>query len=85
MLPSGLSLCGKAMLPALAPGSARLCSFPRQAPGALPTCATLFNVRDVKHGDFKVTADKPLRYFAVHVVDKGKALYRIRQFAKAAA
>ena len=48
---------------------------PGQAPGPLPTGATLLNLRDVKHGAFKVTGDTPLRYFAVHVVDKGKPLY----------
>jgi len=48
---------------------------PGQPPGALPTGATLLNLRDVKHGAFKVTGDTPLRYFAVHVVDKGKPLY----------
>jgi len=48
---------------------------PGQAPGALATGTTLLNLRDVKHGAFKVTGDTPLRYFAVHVVDKGKPLY----------
>jgi len=48
---------------------------PGQAPGPLPTGTTLLNLRDVKHGAFKVTGDTPLRYFAVHVVDKGKPLY----------
>jgi len=48
---------------------------PGQAPMQLPTGTTLFNLRDVKHGALKVVGDAPLRYFAVHVVDKGKPLY----------
>jgi len=48
---------------------------PGQQPMQLATGATLFNLRDVKHGALKVVGDAPLRYFAVHVVDKGKPLY----------
>jgi quercetin dioxygenase-like cupin family protein len=50
-----------------------------QAPGKEPTLnatgTTIINPRDMKHGDFKVVGDKPLRLFAVHIVDKGKPLY----------
>lgn len=50
-----------------------------QAPGRDPmpltTGATLLNLRDVKHGGFKVVGDTPLKLFTVHVVDKGKPLY----------
>lgn len=50
-----------------------------QAPGRDPmpltTGATLLNLRDVKHGGFKVIGDTPLKLFTVHVVDKGKPLY----------
>jgi quercetin dioxygenase-like cupin family protein len=50
-----------------------------QAPGRdpmmLPTGATSLNLRDVKHGGFKVVGDTPLKLFTVHVVDKGKPLY----------
>jgi quercetin dioxygenase-like cupin family protein len=50
-----------------------------QAPGKEPTLnatgATLVNQRDAKHGAFKVVGDRPLRLFAVHIVDKGKPLY----------
>ena len=50
-----------------------------QAPGKdpmmLPTGATLLNLRDVKHGGFKIVGDTPLKLFTVHVVDKGKPLY----------
>ena len=50
-----------------------------QAPGKdpmpLPTGASLLNLRDVKHGGFKVVGDTPLKLFTVHIVDKGKPLY----------
>lgn len=50
-----------------------------QAPGGnpmpLPAGATLLNLRDVKHGGFKVVGDTSLKFFAVHIVDKGKPLY----------
>ena len=50
-----------------------------QAPGKdpmpLPTGASLLNLRDVKHGGFKVVGDTPLKFFTVHIVDKGKPLY----------
>jgi quercetin dioxygenase-like cupin family protein len=46
---------------------------------ALPTGATLLNLRDVKHADFKVVGDTSLRLFTVHIVDKGKPLYDYAQ------
>ena len=50
-----------------------------QAPGKdstmLPTGASLLNLRDVKHGGFKVVGETPLKLFTVHIVDKGKPLY----------
>lgn len=50
-----------------------------QAPGrdpmTLPTGATTLNLRDVKHGGFKVIGDTSLKLFTVHVVEKGKPLY----------
>jgi quercetin dioxygenase-like cupin family protein len=50
-----------------------------QAPGRdpmmLPLGATSLNLRDVKHGGFKVVGDTPLKLFTVHIVDKGKPLY----------
>jgi quercetin dioxygenase-like cupin family protein len=50
-----------------------------QAPGqearTIATGATLMNLRDVKHGGFKVVGDTSLKLFTVHVVDKGKPLY----------
>ena len=48
---------------------------PGQAPVMLATGTTLFNLRDVNHGALKIVGDTPLKYFAVHVVDKGKPLY----------
>jgi quercetin dioxygenase-like cupin family protein len=35
----------------------------------------LMNLRDVRHGGYKVVGDTPLKIFAVHIVDKGKPLY----------
>lgn len=50
-----------------------------QAPGAepsmLPTGLTSLNLRDVKHGGFKVVGDAPLKLLTVHIVDKDKPLY----------
>jgi hypothetical protein len=50
-----------------------------QAPGRDPmmlaTGSSLLNLRDVKHGGFKVVGDAPLKLFTVHIVDKGKPLY----------
>jgi quercetin dioxygenase-like cupin family protein len=50
-----------------------------QAPGqearTIATGATTMNLRDVKHGGFKVVGDTSLKLFTVHVVDKGKPLY----------
>ncbi|MBS0399888.1 MAG: cupin domain-containing protein, partial [Proteobacteria bacterium] len=37
--------------------------------------STLLNLRDVKHGGFKVVGDAPLKLFTVHIVDKGRPLY----------
>jgi mannose-6-phosphate isomerase-like protein (cupin superfamily) len=48
---------------------------PGQAASMLPTGFSSLNLRDVKHGSFKVVGDVPLKLFTVHVVDKGKPLY----------
>ena len=48
---------------------------PGRDPTKLPTGATVLNLRDVKHGGFKVVGDTSLKLFTVHVVDKGKPLY----------
>lgn len=48
---------------------------PGKDPTPLPTGASLLNLRDVKHGGFKVVGDTPLKLFTVHIVDKGKPLY----------
>jgi len=50
---------------------------PGQPPMLLPAGTTFFNLRDVKHGALTVVGDKPLKYYAVHVVDKGKPLYQV--------
>jgi quercetin dioxygenase-like cupin family protein len=44
-------------------------------PTTLTTGAALMNLRDVKHGGFKVIGDTPLKLFTVHIVDKSKPLY----------
>lgn len=49
--------------------------LPGKAPAALATGTTLLNLRDIKHGGFKVVGETPLKLFTVHVVDKGKPLY----------
>jgi mannose-6-phosphate isomerase-like protein (cupin superfamily) len=41
----------------------------------IPNGATGINAREVPHGAFKVVGDKPLKFFTVHIVDKGKPLY----------
>jgi quercetin dioxygenase-like cupin family protein len=48
---------------------------PGKDPMTLATGATLLNLRDAKHGGFKVVGDTSLKLFTVHVVDKGKPLY----------
>ena len=48
---------------------------PGQEPSALPTGLTSLNLRDVKHGAFKVLGDTPLKLLTVHIVDKDKPLY----------
>lgn len=48
---------------------------PGRDPAPLPTGASLLNLRDVKHGGFKVIGETPLKLFTVHIVDKGKPLY----------
>ena len=48
---------------------------PGKDPTMLPTGASLLNLRDVKHGGFKVVGETPLKLFTVHIVDKGKPLY----------
>jgi len=48
---------------------------PGKDPVPLPTGASLLNLRDVKHGGFKVVGATPLKLFTVHIVDKGKPLY----------
>lgn len=52
-----------------------LVQAPGRDPSAIPTGASLLNLRDVRHGGFKVVGDTPLKLFTVHVVDKGKPLY----------
>jgi quercetin dioxygenase-like cupin family protein len=48
---------------------------PGKDPMTVPTGATVMNLRDVKHGGFKVVGETSLKLFTVHVVDKGKPLY----------
>ena len=48
---------------------------PGKDPTMLPTGMTSMNLRDVKHGAFKVVGDAPLKLLTVHIVDKDKPLY----------
>ena len=48
---------------------------PGKDPMTLSTGTTLLNLRDAKHGGFKIVGDTSLKLFTVHVVDKGKPLY----------
>lgn len=52
-----------------------LVQAPGQQPMMLATGLTSMNLRDVKHGAFKVVGDAPLKLLTVHVVDKDKPLY----------
>jgi quercetin dioxygenase-like cupin family protein len=49
--------------------------LPGKDPMPMATGATLMNLRDVRHGGFKVVGETPLKLFTVHIVDKGKPLY----------
>src|SRR5580698_904324 len=49
--------------------------MPGKESSSLATGSTLMNLREVKHGGFKVVGDTPLKLFTVHIVDKGKPLY----------
>jgi quercetin dioxygenase-like cupin family protein len=48
---------------------------PGKDPVMNPTGATVLNLRDAKHGAFKVVGDTPLKLLTVHIVDKDKPLY----------
>ena len=41
----------------------------------VPTGATILNLRDAKHGGFKVVGDTSLKAFSVYVVDRNRPLY----------
>ena len=41
----------------------------------LETGSPIMNLRDAKHGGFKVTGTKTIKLITVHIVDKGKPLY----------
>jgi quercetin dioxygenase-like cupin family protein len=53
--------------------------LPGKDPMALATGATVLNLRDVKHGGYKIVGDTSLKLFTVHIVDKGKSLYDYAQ------
>lgn len=50
---------------------------PGKAPMTIPAGGTLLNLRDIKHGGFKIVGETSLKLFTVHVVDKGQPLYDI--------
>jgi quercetin dioxygenase-like cupin family protein len=39
------------------------------------TGTVLLNLRDAKHGGYRIVGDTPLKLFTVHIVDKGAPLY----------
>jgi quercetin dioxygenase-like cupin family protein len=49
--------------------------FPGKEPQMLATGTTIFSLRDVPHGGFKVVGESALKLLVVHVVDKGKPLF----------
>ena len=53
--------------------------LPGHEPTPMPTGTTIFNLRDARHGGFKVVGDSSLKLFTVHVVDKGRPLYDFMQ------
>ncbi len=53
--------------------------LPGKDPMALATGATVLNLRDVKHGGYKIVGDTSLKLFTVHIVDKGEPLYDYAQ------
>jgi quercetin dioxygenase-like cupin family protein len=53
--------------------------IPGKDPMPMPTGTTFLNLRDAKHGGFKVVGETSLKFFTVHIVDKGKPLYEYSQ------
>jgi quercetin dioxygenase-like cupin family protein len=49
--------------------------MPGKEPTMLQTGATIWNLRDVPHGGYRVVGDTPLVLLTVHIVDKGKPVY----------
>lgn len=49
--------------------------LPGKEPSMLPTGAPISNLRNVRHGGYKVVGDNPIKLLTVHIVDKGKPLY----------
>lgn len=49
--------------------------FPGKAPVLLATGSSMLNLRDIRHGGFKVVGETSLKLFTVHVTDKGRPLY----------
>lgn len=49
--------------------------LPGKDPMPFPGSVAGMNLRDVKHGGFKVVGDTPIKLFTVHIIDKGKPLY----------
>ena len=49
--------------------------MPGKEPNMIATGAPISNLRDVRHGGYKVIGDTNLKLLTVHIVDKGKPLY----------
>ena len=54
-----------------------------QAPGApvrvIAPGTPIWNLRDVTHAGFRVIGDKTIKLVTVHIVDKGKPMYDVKQ------
>ena len=48
---------------------------PGQGVTKIPTGASFMNLRDVEHAGFKIVGDTSIKFYTVHIVDKGKPLY----------
>ena len=49
--------------------------MPGKEPGMIATGAPISNLRDARHGGYKVVGETNLKLLTVHIVDKGKPLY----------
>ena len=53
--------------------------MPGKEPNMIVTGTPISNLRDVRHGGYKVIGETNLKLLTVHIVDKGKPLYDTSQ------